>query len=243
MCNRYSTPEIAEIEREWAISRQAPNRWWKPVIGPLQDGPFIRAHNGTQRELVVGQWGMIPPDSKERIPKTKSGVRMSTNNARSELVAKAWTFRFPWSRGQRCIIPATSYDEPYWGPLFEPFAKTVWWRFARADGRPWGLAGIWHEWTDPATGEVVPNYTMLTQNCDAHPLLNKFHKPERDRETKEILPADQQDKRAVVPIEPADYDTWLHGTQEQALALIKLPAPEVFLHGAVDPDQNVPLAV
>jgi putative SOS response-associated peptidase YedK len=68
---------------------------------------------------------------------------------------------------QRCIIPATSYDEPYWGPLFEPFAKTVWWRFARADGRPWGLAGIWHEWTDPATGEVVPNCTMLTQNCDA----------------------------------------------------------------------------
>lgn len=84
---------------------------------------------------------------------------------------------------------------------------------------------------------------MLTQNCDAHPLLNKFHKPERDRETNAILPAEKQDKRAVVPIEPADYDTWLNGTQEQALALIKLPSHETFLHGAVDPAQNAPLAM
>jgi putative SOS response-associated peptidase YedK len=174
MCNRYSTPEITEIEREWEISRRAPNIWWKPAIGPLQDGPFIRAQSG-ERELLVGQWGMIPPDSATKIPLSKkTGKKISTNNARIETVASTWTFRFPWSRGQRCIIPAASYDEPYWGPLFEPFAKTVWWRFARADGRPWGLAGIWHEWTDPATGEVVLNYTMLTQNCDAHPLLNKF---------------------------------------------------------------------
>lgn len=237
MCNRYQTPELAAIEREWEISRRSPNVWWKPAIGPLQDGPFIRA----QRELVVGQWGMIPPDSPTKVPLSKkTGKKISTNNARIETVASTWTFRFPWSRGQRCIIPAASYDEPYWGPLLEPFAKTVWWRFARADGRPWGLAGVWHEWTDPATGEVVPNFTMLTQNCDAHPLLSKFHKPERDKEGN-VLPANKQDKRAVVPIQPADYDTWLHGSNDEALALVKVPAEEVFAHGAADPAQSMAL--
>jgi len=101
-----------------------------------------------------------------------------------------WSFRGPWSRGQRCLIPALDYDEPFWGT-----GKNIWWRFARANRQPWALAGIWSEWTDPATGEVVPNYTMLTQNCDAHPLLNRFHKPDPK------LPADKQDKRSVVPIE------------------------------------------
>jgi putative SOS response-associated peptidase YedK len=35
-------------------------------------------------------------------------------------------------------------------------------RFARVDGQPWVLAGLWSEWTDPVTGELVPSYTMLT---------------------------------------------------------------------------------
>lgn len=59
------------------------------------------------------------------------------------------------------------------------------------------LAGIWNEWIDPATGEVVPSYTMLTMNSDSHPMLRRLHKPDPK------LPADQQDKRAVVHIEPA----------------------------------------
>jgi putative SOS response-associated peptidase YedK len=84
---------------------------------------------------AVGQWGMIPPGSTTRMPMTKLGRRMSTNNARVETVASAWTFRFPWARGQRCLIPADSYDEPYWGT-----GKNIWWRFRRADGQPWALA-------------------------------------------------------------------------------------------------------
>jgi hypothetical protein len=33
------------------------------------------------------------------------------------------------------------------------------------------LPGLWDEWNNPETGEVVPSYTMITQNCDGHPLL------------------------------------------------------------------------
>lgn len=114
--------------------------------------------------------------------------------------------------------------------------KNTWWRFGRADGQPWALAGLWSEWTDPSTGEVVPSYTMFTQNCDAHPLLNRFHKPDP------ALPPDQQDKRAVVPIEREHWDKWLNGTLDEAAALIRLPAEELFLHGAADPSKQAALA-
>jgi hypothetical protein len=76
---------------------------------------------------------------------------------------------------------------------------------------------------------------MLTQNCDEHPLLCLMHKPDP------ALPADQQDKRSVIPIERADWDTWLNGTVEEAMALVQLPPEDLFAHGAADPKQQVVL--
>lgn len=72
---------------------------------------------------------------------------------------------------------------------------------------------------------------MLTQNCDGHPLLSRFHKPDPK------LPTDRQDKRSVVPIERSAWDQWLNGSIEEASALIQVPAGELFRHGAADPGQ------
>ena len=78
-------------------------------------------------------------------------------------------------------------------------------------------------WTfNGETGELVPNFTMITCNCDGHPLLGRLHKPDPK------LPPDQQDKRAVTHIEPADWSTWLHGSAADARALVKPQATEVF---------------
>lgn len=49
---------------------------------------------------------------------------------------------------------------------------------------------MWSSWTDPETGEVVLNYTMLTLNADTHPLMNRIHKPDPK------LSTDKQDKRS-----------------------------------------------
>lgn len=226
MCNLYEIPDEFTLREQFGA--ELPGASWPRTAAPLSQAVFIKAKG----EPVIGQWGMIPPSSKERIPKTKEGRRMSTNNARSETVAKAWTFRFPWARGQRCLIPAISYDEPYWGITHaDPMAatKNTWWRFWRADGQAWALAGLWSEWTDPVTGEVVANFSMLTQCCDEHPLLNLMHKPDSK------LPPHAQDKRAVVPIEPANWDQWLHGTTDEATELIKVPPLELFRHGPADP--------
>ena len=146
-----------------------------------------------------------------------------TNNARSESLATRPTFRGPWARGQRCLIPADSFLEPNWES-----GKNEWWRFRRADGAPWGLAGLWNSWTDPATGEIVESYTMLTMNADVHPLIRRMHKPDPK------FGPTEQDKRSVVVIEPGDFDTWLTGSLEQATALIRLAPVDVF---SAEPDR------
>ncbi len=63
---------------------------------------------------------------------------------------------------------------------------------------------------------------MMTMNADAHPLMRRMHKPDPK------LPPNEQDKRSVIAIAPADYDTWLHGPHEGAVALIRLTAIEDF---------------
>ena len=69
---------------------------------------------------------------------------------------------------------------------------------------------------------MFESYSMLTQNCDAHPLLKRFHKPEPD------LLSDKQDKRTVVPLEVDEVETWLTGTIEEASALIRLRPAELY---------------
>jgi putative SOS response-associated peptidase YedK len=216
MCNRYTAPDEASIERHWHIGLD--NQWRGSGVFPRAPGPFIRRARddaGYKRELVVGQWGLIPWFAKE------AKLPYSTNNARSEELAAKASFKAPWARGQRCIIPALTFDEPCWET-----GKNVWWTFRRADGAPWGLAGLWNAWVDKATGEVHESYTMLTINADHHPLMGRMHKPDPK------FPADQQDKRSVIAIELGDVDQWLSGTLSGAQELLRVPAVELFDGGA-----------
>jgi putative SOS response-associated peptidase YedK len=231
MCNRYRPASVTYVRDVFGytlIKEREPDAAYNTAgIGPWQNGPFVRPEG-----LDVGQWGLIPWFSKTRRPTGKLGKPISTNNCRIETVATAPSFKGPWARGQRCLIPAVDWDEPYWGT-----GRNIWWRFARRDGTAWALAGLWTEWADPASGEIVVSYTMLTQNCDAHPLLALMHKPDPQ------LPVDAQDKRTVIPIERNDWDKWLNGTLEEAMTLVKLPEPDLFVHGAADPSQQIDLRV
>lgn len=209
MCNRYVSPDEAEIERVWHVGSH--DHWRGGGVYPRKLGPFVRAGADGSPHLVVGQWGLIPFFAKT--PK----LAYSTNNARSEELAAKATFRDPWKRGQRCIIPALSFDEPNWES-----GKNVWWSFKRADGQPWGLAGLWNTWRDHATGELVESYTMLTLNADAHPLMNRMHKPDPK------LGPDAQDKRSVVVLEPGSWDAWLRAPVAEAQALVQLSPIEIF---------------
>lgn len=210
MCTRFIPPEVAEMERHWHVGLRNQHRWWRTDVFPRKPGPFIRPAEGGL-ELVVGQWGLIPHFAKSKT------LPYSTNNARFETVPTAASFKTPWARGQRCLIPA----EIFWEPCWES-GRNEWWSFKRADGAPWALAGLWNRWTDKTSGELVESFTMITQNADAHPLMRRMHKPDPK------LPPDQQDKRSVVAIERGDFEQWLTGTIEDAKVLVQLTPPELF---------------
>ncbi|WP_349745252.1 SOS response-associated peptidase [Roseateles cavernae] len=234
MCNLYHMSPKGDVERY--IGRQArlalPD-YQATHVQPFDTGLFIRPGAEGELQGVMGQWGMIRPGQKARIemkkvPSSRPGAEpllrpMLKNNSRSETTHSSPAFRDAWKQGRRCLIPATWLQEPNWET-----GRCVWWRLQRADGLPWMVAGIWSEWVDPESGELVPNYAMLTFNVDSHPLLRRLHRPVLDPATKKPLPPDQQDKRGEAHIEPADWDSWLHGDEAAARRLLVPPPVEMF---------------
>jgi len=111
MCNRYVSPAVSDIERLWSVGgRNAPGLagsgssasaapdWRKTEVFPRAQGAFIRRHSeevtpAGGRELIVGQWGLIPWFAKT--PK----LTLSKTKARSEELAAKATFEHPWARG------------------------------------------------------------------------------------------------------------------------------------------------
>jgi putative SOS response-associated peptidase YedK len=225
MCNRYAPPHQQDVAQRW-LPRQAVVSFPAGPVFPRAPGPFIRAARRGPAgapaepgalEAVVGLWGLVPWFAKSaRLP-------YATNNARFEELASKASYRQPWARGQRCIIPAEWFDEPCWET-----GRNVWWRFRRADGQAWALAGLWNTWVDPTSGEIVESYTMLTLNADAHPLMSRMHKPDP------ALPTDRQDKRSVVVLRPQDEAIWLHGSPAEAAAVVGLAPVHDFDAGPVD---------
>lgn len=211
MCNLYHMSPREHVERHFRL--RLPDDYREVAVGPFNTGCFVRpAPGGLQ--AVMGQWGMIAPGSRERRPASRA---ILTNNARLESIDSRPTYRTAWRQGQRCLIPAAWYQEPNWET-----GKNIWWRLRRTDGAPWALAGLWSEWADPVTGEIVPSYTMITINCDGHPLLGRLHKPDPR------LPADQQDKRSVVPMAPHQWEQWLQGDESSCRTLLQVPPAEWF---------------
>ncbi len=206
MCNKY---EPVQYELWPIMGVEAPVQPYKLALGPWGHGPFIRPVEG-RLQAFVGQWAMVAPGAREAAPRSRVPM---TNNARLETIDEKKTFSGPWARGQRCLIPARSYDEP----RYDDGRTNVWWRMRPRNAPYWMMAGIWSEWIDPRTGEVLPNFSMVTVNCDTHPLLRLMHKPDTSR------PEHMQDKRAVVALSADRWEAWLFGPVDRAKALCTLP--------------------
>lgn len=154
-------------------------------------------------EIALGRWGLV--SELTRTEKLTDALKLMTVNARTDRVAKSFTFGNAWRRAQHCIVPAHALYEPDWRPAQET-GKPVPTRFERADGGPLGIAGLWDNWTD-AEGRQQLSYTMVTINAADHLLFMHMHRPE-------------DEKRMVVILPEAQWDEWLDAPMEDSMAFM-----------------------
>lgn len=165
------------------------------VTGSDQPVPEIPARALPSRELIAGQFGLVPrwvksaSDAKLRSPKLV--------NARAETVSTSNNFRDAWLSGQRCIVPMMAFLEDDWRS-----GKAVPTRIARVDGKPMGVAGLWESWTG-TEGEVIISYTLLTVSANSHALMHRYQQPGNE-------------KRMVVILNEGSVDAWLSARPEKA---------------------------
>lgn len=161
-------------------------------------------------KLQFYQWGLIPHWTKTR--EDADAIRARTINARSESIFEKPSFRSAIKTGKRCLIPATGFYE--WHTRVKqkfPFFISV------KDQPVFSFAGIWDEWPDPETGEVLYTYSMLT--TDANPLLAAIHN------SKQRMPC---------ILSPENEHAWLYGnlTEHDVLTLLanRYPANKMHSH-------------
>jgi putative SOS response-associated peptidase YedK len=194
MCGRYVSPDEASIEREFTLVRA---EWQFPAsynVAPTQDVPVVRMNTAGERIGALMHWGLIPYWAKGVPPK------YSTINATVEKLTEAATWRDPWKRGQRCIMPALGFYE--WqllpdGKNKQPYYITL------NDQDIFGFAGLWDSSTG-ADGVTVRSCTIVTM--PANQLMSDIHN------VKHRMPA-------ILARE--DRQTWLAGAPDDAFAVIK----------------------
>jgi len=149
MCGRFAfySPHEAVVRLFGvAAAPEIEPRW---NIAPTQFIATVREAGGP-REVAMLHWGLVPSWAKEK----SIGARMI--NARSETLGEKPSFRNAFRR-RRCLILADGYYE--WqrsGAVKQPYF------IAFDDGQPFGMAGLWERWRDPATGEPLESCCIVT---------------------------------------------------------------------------------
>jgi putative SOS response-associated peptidase YedK len=149
-----SAAEIAEaFELETTLELAA-----RYNIAPSQPIAAVRVQQA-ERELTMLHWGLIPSWAREKA----IGNRMI--NARSETAAEKPAFRAAM-RQRRCIVPADGFYE-WQGAGGKSGTPKVPHLFRRQGGAPLAIAGLYEEWTDHGSGEVVESCSLLTTEANA----------------------------------------------------------------------------
>ncbi|NLY91856.1 MAG: SOS response-associated peptidase [Firmicutes bacterium] len=157
--------------------------------------------NDQPGRLQAMTWGLIP--SWVKTPEQAAQIRRKTLNARAETVLEKPSFRQAIRR-RRCLVPADGFYE--WRAF--QGKKYPYYIFLK-DKAIFSFAGIWEEWVDPATGELLKTYSILT--TEANPLLAKIHNLK---------------KRMPVILPRAQERVWLaDGVDEAALQSLMQPFP------------------
>ena len=133
-------------------------------IAPSQN--VVVLLSGESGQSVAGEyrWGLVPFWAKD----PAIGNRMI--NARAETIAEKPAYRQSFSR-RRCLVLASGFYE--WRKHAN--GKTPYF-ISRADGKPFGMAAIWDEWSrgeSEAQNDILRSCAIIT--APANQFMQKLH--------------------------------------------------------------------
>jgi len=138
-----------------------------------------------KEEIQRMYWGLIPHWFKDADP---NKIAAMTLNAQTETVHEKASFRSVVGK-KNCVIPSTGFFE--WQTLGKEkipyFIKPV-------QTSIFSMAGIYDEWVDRSTGEVVHTFSILT--CPANDVMEHIHNTK---------------KRMPVLLSDLQSEAWLSG--------------------------------
>jgi putative SOS response-associated peptidase YedK len=132
--------------------------------------------------IQLYRWGLVPPWAKDI--ETAKKIRAQTLNAKSETVFEKPAYKFS-IRKKRCMVVSTGFYE------WQDCNKKKYPYFIRLKSTEiFSLAGIYNDWLDKATGEIMRTYSIIT--TQANPMMARIHNlkermpvillPERERD-------------------------------------------------------------
>ena len=205
MCTLYANTKGRELIRN--LFRVSDNRATaiepKDAILPSDMAPVVRLAEDGERELVNLSWGFIrrePGKAPRRVV-----------NTRDDQVRGNPFWRDSFAK-RRCLVPVTAYSEP------KGVKPATWYWFAindSTDKRPlFAFPGLWKRYKGPLKKEgpevEIDVYSIMTTTPN------------------ELTASINHERMPVLLKSEADWDTWIHGTLDEAFSLCrKFPADEM----------------
>ncbi|HVE57961.1 MAG TPA: SOS response-associated peptidase [Pyrinomonadaceae bacterium] len=204
MCGRFANnAKKKDIEKEFKIGKL--NKVSFDARYNIAPSQMIDAvlESDAERILTQLKWGLIPRWAKD------DSFASKTINARAETLSEKASFRDAF-KSRRCIIPASGFYE--WAKKGERAKQPFY--FYLTDKDVFGFAGLYEEWLDKESGELIETCTIIT--TEANEVLEPVH------------------DRMPVILKVADYDQWLDekekNTDRLQNLLVPFPAEEMASH-------------
>lgn len=159
---RFNDPNwIHELEEKLKPFRDQPNFH---VSGYMHPKLLIYTNN-EPTVPTISTWGLVPFWVKNN--DQRFNIWNNTLNARGETIFEKPSFRDSATH-KRCIIHIDGFYEHH---HFK--GKTYPFFIERKDENPLSIAGLWSEWVDKETGEILNTFTIVTTKGNG--LMTKIH--------------------------------------------------------------------
>ena len=117
--------------------------------------------NEDQKRVQNFSWGLIPSWAKEQ------DIRRYTLNAKVETLHEKPSFR----EAKRCLVITDGFYEWQWqDPNGKKKQKHL---ITLPNSELFAFAGLWDEWIDKTTGEIIRSYSIVT--TEAQGIMQEIH--------------------------------------------------------------------